>query len=103
MKYEIYQIKDLENCPYSFRGWRTAQFKYNPEDYEKVFEGNVGIDEEGESGIIDALERLYYVFNVAHPTGYQGRSLSVSDVVKLGDDYYYVDIVGFRKIPMDVA
>ena len=42
------------------------------EIYDKVFEGEV------ECG---TLEEVYQMFNLDHPDGYRGRSLSVSDVV----------------------
>jgi len=44
--------------------------------YDKVFEGNVDCS---------GLESVYRMFNVNHPEGYTGRSLSVSDVVEVVD------------------
>lgn len=34
------------------------------------------------------LEYAFRIFNLHHPAGYCGRSMSVGDVVKLGDAYY---------------
>ena len=52
------------------------------------------------------LEWLFYTFNVDHPAGFYGHSLSVSDVVGVqGGDFgdtpmfYYVDRVGFKELP----
>lgn len=44
------------------------------------------------------LENLYYIFNVNHPKNYKGRSLSVSDIVKIDEQYYYCDLFGWKKI-----
>ena len=44
------------------------------------------------------LEELFYIFNMAHPEDYQGRSLSVSDIVKLNDEYYFCQSAGWKKV-----
>ena len=44
------------------------------EIYDKVFEGEVSCEN---------LEDVYRMFNIDHPKGYKGRSLSVSDVVEV--------------------
>lgn len=44
--------------------------------YDKVFEGEVNCF---------TLEKLYEIFNLEHPAGYKGRSMSVSDVVEIID------------------
>lgn len=51
----------------------------------------------------ETLEDIYTRFNLSHPDGYQGHSLSVSDVVVLHKDdkntAYFVDSIGFKEIP----
>lgn len=42
--------------------------------YDKVFSGNVDCK---------TLDDVYSRFNTDHPTGYRGRSLSISDVVEV--------------------
>ena len=42
--------------------------------YDCVFAGEVSVQ---------TLEDIFYVFNMEHPSGYKGRSLSVSDVVEI--------------------
>ncbi len=57
----------------------------------------------------ECLNKLYYEFNMCHPSDFQGHSMSVSDVIglKLNGKIttHYVDSVGFRElsgfIPMD--
>ena len=69
--------------------------KINAEDYRLVYGGKLS---EGKT-----LEGLYERFNINHPAGYEGHSLSVSDVVVLTNGgsakAYYVDSMGFAELP----
>lgn len=101
MKISIYQINperdsnhvmfmDLDNT-------RHFQDSHDPDAciYDKVFTGTVDCLN---------LEQAYAKFNMAHPAGFTGRSLSVSDVVEVEDaasitpGYYFCDSIGFREI-----
>ena len=66
------------------------------EIYDKVFEG------EAECG---TMEEVYQMFNLDHPDGYQGRYLSVSDVVEVvGEEkstFHFCDSIGFREVDFD--
>lgn len=66
------------------------------EIYDKVFEGEVDCG---------TLEEVYQMFNLDHPDGYQGRSLSVSDVVEVvGEEkstFHFCDSIGFREVDFD--
>ena len=67
------------------------------EIYRVVFEGELDIH---------SLEDAFYIFNMRHPASYQGRSMSVSDVVELqGPDhepsFHYCCSVGFQQIEFD--
>ena len=44
------------------------------------------------------LEFAFRIFNLQHPTGYCGRSMSVGDVVKLGDAYYLCTVTEFTQV-----
>ena len=63
--------------------------------YDKVFEGEVNCF---------TLEKLYEIFNLEHPAGYKGRSMSVSDVVEIIDGntgksyFHFCDSFGFQKV-----
>ena len=50
----------------------------------------------------DTLDSLYEKFNLHHPEGYTGYSLSVSDiiVIRKGEltEAYYVDSIGFERL-----
>jgi len=66
--------------------------------YDCVFDGDVECK---------GLEEVFGVFNLKHPEGYKGRSLSVSDIVEVpeGEDvalgFYYCDNVGFKQVEFD--
>lgn len=65
-------------------------------DYQTVYDGEVETND---------LEALYTKFNVAHPPGYAGHSLSMSDVLELYDEagstYHYCDRFGFKEIAFE--
>lgn len=62
-------------------------------DYEAVYDGEVESND---------LESIYAKFNIEHPEGFTGHSLSMSDVLELYDDtgseFHYVDRFGFKQI-----
>ena len=66
--------------------------------YDCVFSGDVDCNN---------LEDVFQKFNIDHPDGYTGRSLSVSDVVEIVDaetvdkGFYYCDNVGFSKVEFE--
>jgi len=51
----------------------------------------------------DNLEEIFYLFNCCHPYDFQGRSMSVSDIIEVIDNddhtFYYCDTFGFVEIP----
>ena len=94
MKYKLLQIKNLEECPYVFMRFKFADnHGFDLSDYTVVYEGEVKDGDPQET-----LESLFVEFNISHPHDFKGHSLSVSDVVQLGDDYYYCDSLGWVKI-----
>jgi len=93
-EYKIWQIKDIGNCDYAFRGYPKNGI--DKSDYECVWESVYEREYEDDMWI---LEDLFTVFNVRHPAGYKGKSLSVSDVVELGNgNVYYCDRWGWTKV-----
>lgn len=44
------------------------------------------------------LEWVFKKFNVDHPEDFRGHSLSVGDVIKVGDRYFKVESVGFKEV-----
>ena len=72
------------------------------EYYLPVFRGEIeyspSLLENDEQRTCMILEKVYTIFNTAHPSGYCGRSLSVGDVVKLEGNYYLCAAIGFQQV-----
>ena len=93
-KYEIWQISHTRDVDYAFMRWSYAEDNgFDFDDYSFVYEGEI----EGDS-VEWALEKLFTKFNLHHPADFRGHSLSVSDIIKLDDKFYYCDSFGFEDI-----
>lgn len=102
MKITIYQmITEPKNTHLMFRDLQSvlaaSDNRIPAECYECVYDGELNITN---------LEEAYYIFNMAHPEGYRGRSMSISDVVEVhnsnvGSVFYYCDSIGFKRIAFD--
>ena len=62
--------------------------------HDEVFDGEI---EDG------GLDSVFHTFNLNHPKGYKGRSMSVSDVIEyfLNDGksvFWYCDVIGFVTV-----
>lgn len=67
------------------------------EIYDKVFDGEVECED---------LEDVYAMFNDNRPRGFNGHSLSESDVIEVINDdgkskFYYCDRIGFKEVDFD--
>lgn len=103
MRIAIYQINpDRDENNVAFLNYESQErfqgsAALRSEIYDKVFEGEV------ECG---TLEEVYQMFNLDHPDGYRGRSLSVSDVVEVvGEEkstFHFCDSIGFREVDFDL-
>ena len=108
-KFRVYQldIKGIETHSFAFRGIEflcKAGYQHPPADsYRLVYDGELihprGLTEEA------VLARIYEHCNDYLPEGYQGHSLSMSDVVELYDeddrDFFYCDEDGFTPVRFD--
>jgi hypothetical protein len=106
MDIRVYQVNlDRDKDNVGFMGYDTLpRFQGapepNPEIYDKVFEGSVDCA---------SLEGIYTKLNIDHPTGYCGRSLSVSDIVEVMEapdtepGFYFCDSFGFKSVPFNSA
>lgn len=98
-RYAIYQIADgTKGRDYRFMSMdfiTSHDMAVDAADYRFVYGGRLTEQ--------DTLDSLYEKFNVGHPEGYTGHSLSMSDVVVLQRDgeakAYYVDRLGFTDLP----
>ena len=96
MRVRIYQVDfSLDQHHVAFLDRRAFEKWYGEripaEIYKKVFDGELEVCDP---------EQVFVMFNVDHPEGYTGRSLSVSDVVEfVGEGVsYFCDILGFKKV-----
>lgn len=104
MKVRIYQIDfDRDEKYICYRNLETVLKRCGgcipAECYDMVFEYEA---------LSDSLERLYFIFNEAHPKGYKARSLSMSDVVEVidplkGSKFYFCDTIGFKEVSFDAS
>lgn len=98
-RYGIYQILDgTKGREYLFMGMEFVNshgMEVDGGDYAFIYGGKLTET--------DTLDSLYEKFNLSHPKGYYGHSLSVSDVLILHKDNqtkaYYVDSFGFHELP----
>lgn len=117
---EIYQIADIEHCSYAFMGYNIAEkmvwgyqtpwngkewlestpiYGVHIEDYKLAYKYDEWMDEIEDEPMTHFLERIFEKFNVDCPADYEGRSLSVSDMVRIDEEsWYYVDTMGFKHI-----
>lgn len=95
----IYQLSDRDEAVkmrfMNYDYLNSHDFVIEAGKYDAVYTGPMTPGE--------TLEDIYTRFNLSHPDGYQGHSLSVSDVVVLHEDdrntAYFVDSFGFKEIP----
>ena len=104
MKIKIFQIdmdRDENRVKFSrFEMLKMLQgnSKVNPEIYDLVYEADVDCKN---------LEDVYAMFNLNHPDDFRGHSLSVSDVVEIGEGeaiakgFYFCDSFGYKKVDFD--
>lgn len=93
-KFEIWQTEDRNRI---FNGSRVlGMLGLKPEldsSYQKVDEGEIEV--EGDFSDTKFLELIFYKGNMGF---YKGRSISVSDIIKLEGQNYFCDNVGWTKI-----
>lgn len=105
MEISIYQITTSNGARNAFLGLESLErlrgsTEIHSEYYTCVFTGTVDCEN---------LEDVYHMFNVNHPQGYKGRSLSVSDVVHVRASpeetpgFYFCDNIGFKAVPFDLS
>ena len=108
-KYEIYQVKRAKMREFAFESFEMA------EHFNGV--GSVVLDNYYKVGGFEAkrkvgLDEVFHAFNV-HSEGvfkdygmkdvqFCGHSLSVSDVVRTPDGWFYCDSCGWKKLDWEV-
>ena len=95
--YEIWQLKDIpENRALLFSDFAFAStYRLTESRYNKLYEAAADTD-------TDSLDKIYMKFNIAHPKGFKGHSLSMSEIVVVSQGgkrmAYYVDTWGFQEV-----
>ena len=102
MNIQIYQIDtDIDYDGVCFRPYDELEDLQGTTDidssiYVKVFSGEVNCN---------SLDDVYQKFNIGQPTGYRGRSMSISDVIAVTDEYetkfYYCDTYEYIEIKFE--
>ena len=102
MMIRLYQIVlELDEQCLAFRDMAYFRSVYGEEIpaelYEMIFCGEVDIS---------TPEDAFRMFNIDHPEGYKGRSMSMSDVLEIvrtpaESDFYFCDSVGFEQVQFD--
>lgn len=95
--YEIYQVKSGEEYrDYRFESIESLEYfglNVDYKNYDLIYKGSLNQMD---------LEDIFRKFNEDRPTDFQGRSLSVSDVVVLNKDgqtmAHFVDSFGFKEV-----
>ena len=97
----IYQINDLAPVHLRFQGMKELkEMGIDPEHlpYTCVYEGKIAEE--------TTLDDVFTTFNMDHPDGYKGHSLSVGDVIVVKDHTgdqrgFYVDTFGFSELTQE--
>ena len=100
MRIRLYQINlDRDKDRVAFMGLEQMQktrgsYEIDSTIYDEVFDG------ETEDG---GLDDIFRTFNLNHPKGYKGRSMSVSDVLEVfprsgRSAFWYCDAIGFVAV-----
>jgi hypothetical protein len=92
----IHQLKPEVDVMMKFIDYEDLLERFgepNPKNYQVVYDGQL------ETNNLDAI---FEKFNLHHPPGYRGHSLSMSDIIELydsnGSSFHYIDRFGFREI-----
>jgi hypothetical protein len=98
-KLRIWQLRADSDFDLRFRAYEDvvkAIGEPSKHNYEVVYDGEIDTND---------LEAIYTKFNINHPLGFIGHSLSISDVVELYDEgsseFHYVDRFGFKEIEFE--
>lgn len=97
--YEVYQIPISNKA--KFRSFDEFKDEIKMIDYVFVYEGSIFVTDKvanNEHRKEFILDDIFYMLNAKRPKDYYAHSLSCSDVIKLEDDYYYCDFIGWEKL-----
>jgi hypothetical protein len=87
----IYQINDIKNCSYAFRSYDDSKFSIG--DYKVVYETHIDFTDTD----TELCEELFYNSNIGK-LSYDGHTLSVSDLIRIDNKFYYCNPIGWKEI-----
>lgn len=107
LHYEIFQIQNSNDQYVSYRLFQELSEEVKTVDlkkdnYKKIFEGELRPNSKRKFNSSVALNYLFELFNINCPIEFTGRSLSVSDIIKLEDKYYHCQSIGWKEIEIIV-
>jgi hypothetical protein len=88
-KVRVYQADISAPCKFMSYDFAVAHDGVERKYYKTVFSGELPVSN---------LEAIYMLLNTSRPEGFTGHSLSVSDVITVDDETYFVDTIGFVLI-----
>ena len=104
--YTFDQLRDTDDAiSRLFENYETTMRRFGGVNHDLYFTADHGIVEAPDE--LTACERLYAAYNAdRRPAGYTGRSMSVSDVVRLWDNsvdpptesVWFCDSIGFVRL-----
>jgi hypothetical protein len=90
MKVKVYQADINWNNKFRDYAFVMAHGGIDEDQYHCCYDGELNTN---------TLEDVYCELNMHHPVGFNGHSLSVSDIIKVeGLGTYFVDFIGFEEI-----
>lgn len=104
MNIKILQIKENKE-KFLFMPWHRVRDCFDLNNYKEVWDctfEDLGVTTPS-TNVIWNLEKIWEIFNINHPQNYHGHSLSISDIVKLDDKYYFCDSHGWVDIKKELA
>jgi hypothetical protein len=97
--FKIFQVLNEKTREYGFMGYDMMErlnVKVRLENYGLVYVGAY-VESNDDNEI---LNKLFHDFNTNHPRYYNGRSMSVSDIVQIENKYYFCDSFGWQEIEL---
>ena len=101
MEVTIYQVKETPKCyMFAYRSWEMIRDNFDFNNYKEVWNCNFENDIASipSTNNIWNLDKIFETFNVNHPRNFHRHSLSVSDIVKLDNEYFFCDSFGWENI-----
>jgi hypothetical protein len=104
MKFEIYQVNEENRRSFAFEGLdflKSVKESVVLDRYAKVYEGDRVIKKSSRTAreeVADLLNELFEEFNTNRPADFKSRSVSVSDMIKIKEKYYFCDSFGWKIV-----